>query len=343
MVPQRISVGLTLAVLAVVACQASPSSDASPTGSAPASAAPTASGAAVIDAATATTYDASQPVDLVEGDVETLDTGVTVTDINFASATGERATAWLVAPPGEGPFAGLVYLHGSETNRNDFLDEAEAMATGGAISIVLDAPFARNGTDRRAYLLSWGLPERERDMTAQAIIDVRRAYDILAARGDVDPSRLGYVGHSWGASAGAVLGAVDARPAGLVLIAPRPSWTAFLEQPGNEFAAGARALVGDERFQRYLDLMAPFDALAVTDQLDGERIYLQFGSIDDVVPPDVAQELIDALPAATVDFYDAGHALDGAATADRVTWLVEKLGMDPISPEVLATVGLPDQ
>jgi cephalosporin-C deacetylase-like acetyl esterase len=297
----------------------------------------------VIDAVTATTYDASQPVDLVEGEVETRDNGVTVTDITFASATGERATAWLVAPPGDGPFAGIVYLHGSETNRDDFLDEAEAMATGGAVSIVLDAPFARTGTDRRAYLLNWGLPERERDMTAQAIIDVRRAYDILAARGDVDPARLGYVGHSWGANAGAVLGAVDARPAGLVLLAPRPSWTGFLETYGREFAAGAKSLVGEERFQQYLDVMAPFDALAVMDQLDGERLLLQFGSIDDVVPPDVAQELIDVLPAATVAFYDAGHALDGTATADRVAWLVDRLGMEPISPEVLATVGLPDE
>jgi hypothetical protein len=89
--------------------------------------------------------------------------------------------------------------------------------------------------------------------------------------------------------------------------------------------------------------MAPFDALSVADQLTGERLYLQFGSIDDVVPPDVAQELIDALPEATVDFYDAGHALDGQATADRVAWLVERLGMEPISPEILATVGLPDE
>ncbi len=181
------------------------------------SAAASASGAAVevIDAATATTYDPAAPIDYQEGDAETLDTGVTVTDVSWASATGERVTAWLVVPPGEGPFAGLVYLHGSETDRDDFLDEAEAMATGGAVSLVLDAPFSRLGTDRRAFLQSYGLPARERDMNAHAIIDVRRAYDLLAEREDVDPDRLGYVGHSWGGSAGATLAAVDARPAAL--------------------------------------------------------------------------------------------------------------------------------
>jgi cephalosporin-C deacetylase-like acetyl esterase len=297
----------------------------------------------VIDAAAATMYDPAEPVDLQEGAVETRDNGVTVTDVSWASATGERVTAWLVAPPGEGPFAGLVYLHGSETDRDDFLDEAEAMATGGAVSLVLDAPFSRVGTDRRAFLQSYGLPERERDMTAQAIIDVRRAYDILVERGDVDPARLGYVGHSWGASAGATLAAVDERPAALILIAPRPSWTGFLATSDAGFVAAARALVGSEKFDTYIEVLAPFDALAVADQLDGERIYLQYGTIDDVVPPEVAQELIDAVPGATLSTYEAEHALNDAATADRVSWLVERLGLGLISPETLATVGLPDE
>ncbi|HEV7199920.1 MAG TPA: hypothetical protein VGO32_03870, partial [Candidatus Limnocylindria bacterium] len=216
-------------------------------------------------------------------------------------------------------------------------------ATGGAVSLVLDAPFSRVGTDRRAFLQSYGLPERERDMTAQAIIDVRRAYDILVERDDVDPARLGYVGHSWGASTGSTLAAVDERPAALILIAPRPSWTGFLATSDDGWVAGARALVGAEKFDVYLEVMAPFDAMAIADQLDGERIYLQYGTIDEVVPPDVAQELIEAVPDATLSTYEAEHALDDAATADRAAWLVERLGLGPISPETLATVGLPDE
>ncbi len=105
----------------------------------------------------------------------------------------------------------------------------------------------------------------------------------------------------------------------------------------------ARQLTGDEKWAQYLAVMAPFDALAVADQVDGERVYLQYGSVDDVVPPDVAQQLLDAIPAATVSWYDAGHALDDVATADRAAWLVERLGLTPITPETLATVGLPDE
>jgi cephalosporin-C deacetylase-like acetyl esterase len=75
-------------------------------------------------------------VDLVEeSEARTLPGGITVHDVSWASPVEGRATAWLVVPEGEGPFAGLVYLHGSETNRDDFLDEAVAMAHAGAASI----------------------------------------------------------------------------------------------------------------------------------------------------------------------------------------------------------------
>ena len=121
-----------------------------------------------------------------ESPVQTLDRGIEIHDVSWASLGTDRVSAWLVVPPGGGPFAGLVYLHGSETDRDDFLDEAVAMARGGAASIVMDAPFARTGTSRKAFLLNFGLAERERDMTAQTVLDLRRAYDVLLEREDVD-------------------------------------------------------------------------------------------------------------------------------------------------------------
>lgn len=291
-----------------------------------------------------TAYDASAPLDLVEEAPAELDAdGISVQDVSWASPGGGRVSAWLVVPPGSGPFAGIVYLHGSETDRDDFRDEAVAMAHGGAVSLVVDAPFARTGDSRHNYLLNFGLPDRERDMTIQAIIDMRRAYDLLAARPDVDPARLGFVGHSWGASLGAVLAAVDERPAALVLLSGRPSWTGFLRDSTDGWVDTYRELVGPEKWEAYLTVMAPFDALAVAGDLNADRIYLQYGRTDDVVPTSVSQELLDALPDARADLYDSGHALDDTATADRAAWLVERLGLQAISAEVLAEVGLPDE
>ena len=300
--------------------------------------------APIPDAATLTAYDPATPLDVnEESPVRTLDGGIEVHDVTWASLGTDRVSAWLVVPPGDGPFAGLVYLHGSETDRDDFLDEAVAMARGGAASIVMDAPFARTGTSRKAFLLNFGLAERERDMTAQTVLDLRRAYDVLLERGDVDPERLGFVGHSWGASLGVVLAGVDQRPGSLVIITARPSWTGFLGAESEGWVRSAHERAGDEDWQQYMALMAPLDAMAEIDNVDAGRLYLQYGTADDVVSEDVSAQLIDAADGARSDLYPAPHALNDDATADRVNWLVERLGLDSIGADALSEVGLPDQ
>lgn len=297
---------------------------------------------APVEAATLTAYDPSLPLDIREGEEPRDAEGATVHDISWLSPFGGRVSAWLVVPGGEGPFAGLVYLHGSETWRDDFLDEAIAMAHGGAVSLVVDAPFARTGEDRNYALTAFEDPEAERAMTAQAIVDVRRAYDVLVARDDVDPERLGFVGHSWGASLGVVLAAVDPRPSSLVAITGRPAWTGFLATSEEDWVARERDRLGAQAWDRYLRLMAPLDALTEIGNVDATRLYLQYGTADAVVPADVSAELIEAADGARVDLYDAGHALDDTATADRVAWLVERLELAPIPASVLDAVGLPD-
>ncbi len=336
---------LLLLALALGACSGT---GVSPSVSPASSASPIPSGdpsfpADVLDADVLTAYDQAAPLDLrEEAEVQEHD-GIAAHDVSWTSPLGGRVSAWLVVPPGDGPFAGLVYLHGSETWRDDFLDEALAMAHGGAVSLVLNAPFARLGEDRRSGLQSYANPERERTMTAQSIIDVRRAFDVLLARGDVAAERLGFVGHSWGASLGVVLAAVDPRPVALVLVCGRPSWTGFLQTTTIGSIQRERDRIGAQAWDRYLALMAPLDAMAEIGNVDGERLYLQYGTEDDVVPTDVSAALIDAAVGARSDLYAAGHALNDEATADRVAWLVERLSLTPIGPDVLDTVGLPDE
>jgi dienelactone hydrolase len=270
--------------------------------------------------------------------------GIVVSDVTFPSAGGGEVSAWLVTPAGKGPFAGLVYLHGSETDRDDLLDEATAMAHGGAVSLVLDAPFARPGADRSALLLQWDRPEVEVQVTAQAVMDVRRALDILAARPDVDPGRLGFVGHSWGANIGVDVAALDGRLRATLLICPRPSWTGLLRSGAVYWARSAAQAVGPVAWERYLDAMAPFDALPFVQRIAGPGLYVQYGTADEVIPEQVSQQLVRALGGrGRVSYYPANHALNAAATADRVAWLVARLGLRPIPAAAVAEVGLPDE
>ena len=54
----------------------------------------------------------------------------------------------------------------------------------------------------------------------ESVLDTRRALDLLAARHDVDPHRLGIVGHSLGGGVVAATAGADDRPAAVVLMAP---------------------------------------------------------------------------------------------------------------------------
>ena len=296
-----------------------------------------------------TAYDSTAPLgDRHEADPPTpRPDGVAAYDISWVSPGGGRVSAWLVRPPTSvpGPYAGLVYVHGSETDRNDLLDEAAAMASAGVLSLVIDAPFARPAPWTQPYLESYDDPAPEVAMNAQAVIDVRRAYDLLASRPDVDPARMGYVGHSWGASLGVAVAAVDDRPAAFALLSPRPSWTGFLRTSHERWVLAHHQIVGDEAWERYLQALAPFDALSEVGRVDGSRLLVQYGRADTTVPAAVAQQLVDAAPGGTTTqwFDDAGHALDAAAVKARCDWLSGKLGAAAVSAEELAAVGLPDQ
>lgn len=323
--------------MAVSACGVGEKPAGSPQPSAPASASPTTDSLLAYDASADPDFRADQPT-TTDAD------GIRVTDVSYASAAGGRATAWLVEPPAasSGPFAGLVYLHGSETDRTDFLDEAVAMARAGAVSLVLDAPFARRGENIRPYLETYYKPEMERDMTAQAGVDVRRAFDVLSNRPNLDRERLGFIGHSWGASLGVVVASVDHRAKAWALLSPRPSWTAFL-QSDDAYAVRKRKAYA-KTWDAYIAAMRPLDALPVIDDVDGASLLLQYGTDDDVVPPNVAKQLIDATPdGTTTQTFGAGHALDAKATRARVDWLAERLSLTRLDDATLAKVGLPDE
>ena len=235
--------------------------------------------------------------------------GARLYDVSYASAGGGRVSGWMVVPEASGPHPAIVYVHGSETDRDDFLDEAIAMANGGAVALTLNAPFARAGNDRTGTLGNYFTPGAEAALNQQMLDDVSAAFDLLSARPDVDPQRLAFVGHSWGASLGAVLAARDPRSIANVLITPRPSWTGLLRRSEDDFA-GVISTVGDDGWEAYLASMEPYDAVPAVSIADG-GIYLQFGTQDDVVIASDVDEWVAAAPEGTrIDRYPAGHALD---------------------------------
>src|SRR5262245_5482426 len=127
----------------------------------------------------------------------------TVYDLTFASPKGGVVPAYLVVPKGRGPFAAIIWGHwywqnSSMRNRREFLDEAIVLAQSGVVSLLTDGPVTRPGHEP----IKDPLDERQATEFIQAVIDMRRGIDLLAARRDVDQQRIAYVGHSYGANVG---------------------------------------------------------------------------------------------------------------------------------------------
>lgn len=156
-----------------------------------------------------------RPTDALGGRIE---------DVVFRSRDGHAVRGWYV-PSRTG--AAVVLCHGSESDRTGVLDEARALANAGLGVLLYDAP----GTGETGGRPGFGAPERA------ALLG---ALDLLAARSDVDPARVGAYGFSLGGYTVAQVAAVDARVRAVVL-AGTPADIA--ENTRAAFARGGRLAV----------------------------------------------------------------------------------------------------
>lgn len=240
-------------------------------------------------------YDREAPLAIEERGVEYL-AGARLRDISYESPRGNRVPAFVVEPLRPGRFAGIVFGHwrmkGSRlANRREFLEEAVVLTRSGVVSLLIDSPHNRPG------FTPGDSAEANQQVKFQQVLDARRGVDVLLAGGNVDPRRLAYVGHGFGARVGRVLAGVEKRFGALVLM------------------AGARA-EEDRRLDsvRYLPHAAP------------AAVLFQYPTNDEFVPLELAKRSFERTsePKA-MNVYESRHALNARARRDRVRWLQERL------------------
>ncbi len=155
------------------------------------------------------------------------------------------------------------------------------------------------------------------ESTAQ-VIDLRRALDVLTAQPGIDPARIAYVGHDFGAMFGALLSGVDARPKFYVLMAGTSSLSEWylLEHHIKDAEAAA-----------YVEKLAPLDILGSLQHAKAKAYLFQFSAHDHYIPHDRAQAFFEAAPLPRgVFYYDVDHSLAvRQAFSDRQAWLAEQL------------------
>jgi len=226
------------------------------------------------------------------------------------------ADAYLVEPIEGGHGSGLLFLHWFDTeapdgNRTQFLDEAVALAgEHGVVSVLPQGAFP------------WSAPPTGADADAGCIrAEVERhraALDALAARPDVEPGRIGLVGHDFGGMHGSILAATDDRISAAVLIAATPRW-------GDWFLPFWP--IGGDRWD-YLRALAPLDPITNVGAIAPRPVCLQFARGDFFIADMTGLELHRATgEPKELHAYEADHAVrHPEARADRAAFLGRTLG-----------------
>jgi dienelactone hydrolase len=217
---------------------------------------------------------------------------------------------FLVEPKGAGRHAAVVVVHGAGGDRRELLGQARALADAGVVALTITEPSTAHPLPRPTSLAA--LLDGTRRTQLRDAAAVRAAARYLAARDDVDPTRLGYLGWSAGAKTGTfVTGAFRA----LALL------SAGADTVARFVAAAPPAARAEVR-----RALTPVDPIAAIRRGRPGSILLEDGRRDAVVPRRALENVIRSAPArTTVRWYDAGHALDRRAWADARAWLLAKL------------------
>lgn len=267
-------------------------------------------------------YSIDIPFEIKEISVTRDEDGVTVYDILYTAHNPEYGSgkgwtaAYLVRPEGDGPFAGILFMHwlGGGITRAEFLEEAKLLARQGVVSLLINGTFP------------WGIRphdgESDRVQVIEQVIELRRAIDFLVAQPGVDPQRLAYVGHDYGGIYGGVLSGVEKRIKAYVLMtAPGnfSDWSIDYFLPKST----------DEGL--YREQMAVVEPMLYIPHASPAALLFQFSSSDNFVPKEDGQEFFDtASSPKEIKWYYTSHRLDLAAQTDRITWLTTQLDLLPV-------------
>ena len=219
-------------------------------------------------------YNTSVPLAVHTGALFATSPSATIRAVSFAGAGGSRVDAYLAVPRAPGRHPGVLFLHGSGGSKLDLVVEAGLLAQRGAVTMTISQP-------------------NDAETFRPLVVNARRALDVLDARSDVDPARIGVVGFSLGAQTAAVLAGDDRR-------------------------VKAAGIIGG----RGTDVTLYWIRRSRAD------LFFQAGTHDAVVPHAQLVALINAAPGhARVRWYDAPHAVTVAIRRDQLAWQAQELGL----------------
>jgi dienelactone hydrolase len=215
-------------------------------------------------------YDPARPLAVRDSGVALSGPKLAMHVVSYAGVG--RVNAFVIVPRGAARHPAVLFLHGSGGNREDLLLTAAELAGRGFVTMTISQP--NDATTFRPL-----------------VVNARRGLDVLAARADVDPKRLGLVGFSLGGQTAAILAGDEPRLKAIGIVSGRgTAVTTYWVRKAH----------------------APF--------------FFQAGREDEVVPRAQLRALIDAAPDhPRVRWYETGHGMSRRSFDDQIAWQAREL------------------
>lgn len=179
---------------------------------------------------------------------------------------GQKMEAVLFMPEGTGQFPAVLILPGFSSNGSRFFDLAEMLREKGIAALTLN--MRGHGGSEGALL----------EMTAS---DLRKdslpAYDYLAARSEIDASRIGISGSSFGSMV-AALTSIERPVKSLLLRAPATYSDTMMTTPFEKIAKDEKTI-----FRNSEEEVAKSEAVRVMEKFTCSLLVVASGE-DDVIP-----------------------------------------------------------
>jgi len=247
---------------------------------------------------------------------------------------GQWLYGMLHLPEGRGPAPGIIMIHGFTGHRIEahrlFVRAARAIAAAGVAALRFDC--RGSGESEGEFV----------DMTVSGeIADARAALDLLAARQEVDPARLGVLGLSLGGAVAACLAGSDRRVKALALWTPVAyllgAIGANIVAPGAEQQMATQGWVdlGGNRVGRgFVEDLPNIRPLEAVRGYRGPAL-LVYGTCDQALSPEHPQAYLQTLTGPTeyvtvegADHVFSSYPWESQAIEATVRWLAGTLGVE---------------
>lgn len=277
-------------------------------------------------------YDAKQPFDTACEPIATR-SDAEVRGCGFSGPRGGRLSFILVKSrgdkPAKPPFPGVIFQHGGGQSMTNYLPEALILARAGVVSVISDAP--ARGEGKSSELNTMRL-DAARDFQAEIVITERRVLDWLLQQPGIDPKRIAYVGHSYGAVAGGVLAGVEPRIAVFVLIGGVTSEVRHIHENGSSYWQEMRRNMSPEEFAKTLDLLRETDPDRYLPKARAPVLVqcARLDTDDDVRACPLVYQIAGG-PKHLIWYDDDHHFTSLEALRDRLAWLEKYLTLEPAS------------